>query len=67
LLSQVATPLAILLLAHNFTLQLHFSYIQVRELRRQITLEELKSHKAGALYTMVLFTTPSLHQPPTRT
>lgn len=39
-------------------------YIQVRELRRQITLEELKSHKAGALSTMALFTTARLSVQP---
>jgi predicted RNA-binding protein with PUA-like domain len=38
--------------------------VQVRELKRQITLEELKSHKAGALSSMALFTTARLSVQP---
>jgi len=38
--------------------------VQVRELRRQITLDELKGHKEGALSGMALFTTARLSVQP---
>ena len=37
---------------------------QVRELKRQVTLEELKTHKGGALSSMALFTTARLSVQP---
>lgn len=42
----------------------HHMPTQVRGLRRPITLEELKGHKAGALSSMALFTTARLSVQP---
>jgi predicted RNA-binding protein with PUA-like domain len=61
---RLSAPVGAALAALTTLSQYFVCAVQVRELKRQITLEELKSHKAGALSSMALFTTARLSVQP---